>query len=401
MSARPADQTFELAERSDGFNYEYRMRCACGETSALAADDYFAEARRARMDCAHCGREIHFGPAVAALRDENDRALQDNLVSTFAWYHTSTSPNWPSPGYAAQFENQLKWVERDFGISRDNYLAQQTSKALHVGTYEAAIENMLRRMENQGDSTKQFYLYRVALRLTPGSINTGYRDENHAVASDISVAEISDAGLDAVRYLNVHEAMGTLSLAVVPSAIAAMQCIPIPTSEVITDDQPAAVRAAVEDVRNATRKLRTAEEALSSIEPSVRRMMTLGMRPDPDGAAKRIGKLEQKYYRSWHDLQEQLASEYLPNVSAVIRRDFNDAVAGWRDENAEVFVQRYRRLTALLERPSEAIAKVSTQAWRFVGGAQASLSSSAQMSDAPDSASRDEPPSWMQLNAGA
>lgn len=369
MSAHPADQTFELAERSDGSNYECRMRCACDETSALAADDYFAEARRARMDCAHCGGEIHFGPAVAALRDENDPALQDNLVSTFAWYHTSTSPDWPSPGYAARFENQLKWVERDFGISRDTYLAQQTSKALHVGTYEAAIENMLRRMENQGDSTKQFYLYRVALRLTPGRINTGCRDENHAVASDISVAEISDARLEAVRYLNVHEAMGTLSVAVVPSAIAAVQCIPIPASEVITDDQPASLRAAVEGVRNATRKLRTAEQALSSIEPRVRRMMTLGMRPDPEGAAKRIGKLEQKYYRSWHDLQEQLASEYLPNVSAVIRRDFNDAVAGWRDENAEVFVQRYRRLAWLLERPSEAIAEVATQPWRFVGGA--------------------------------
>ncbi|WP_251450893.1 hypothetical protein [Microbacterium sp. Marseille-Q6648] len=375
MSAHPAYLTFELAERSDGFNYDYRMRCACGETSALAADDYLAEARSARMNCAHCGREIHFGRAVAALREENDPALQDNLVSTFAWYHTSTSPDWPSPDYAAQFENQLKWVERDFGISRDNYLARQTSKALHVGTYEAGIENMLRRMEYQNDGTKQFYLYRVALRLTPGRISAGYRDENHAVASDISVAEISDAGLDAVRYLNVHEAMGTLSLAVVPSAIAAVQCIPIPiaTSEVITDDQPAAVRATVEDVRNATRKLRTAEEALSSIEPRVQRMMVLGMRPDPDGAAKRIGKLEQKYYRTWHDLQERLATEYLPNVSAVIRRDFNDAVAGWRDENAEVFVQRYRPLASLLERPSEAIAEVSTQAWRFVGGAQASL----------------------------
>lgn len=378
LSAHSADKTFALAERSDGFTYEYRMRCACGETSALSVDDYFAEARNARMDCAHCDREIHFGPAAAALRDPNDPALQDNFVSAFAWYHTSTSPDWPSPGYAAQFESHLKWVERDFGISRDNYLAQQTSKALHVGTYEAAIENMLRRMENQHDSTNQFYLYRVALRLTPGRINISYRDENHAVASDISVAEISEAGLDAVRYLNVHEAMGTLSLAVVPSAIAAVQCVPIPTAVAISDDQPASVRAAVEGVRKATVMLRTAEEALSSIDPRVRRMMTLGIRPDPDGAAKRIGKLEQMYYRSWHDLQEHLASEYLPDVSVVIRRDFNDAVAGLRDENPGAFVQRYRRLASLLERPSEVIAEVSTRAWRFVGGASNPLLSTSR-----------------------
>lgn len=27
------------------------------------------------MDCVHCGGRIHFGPAVAALRDEDNRAL--------------------------------------------------------------------------------------------------------------------------------------------------------------------------------------------------------------------------------------------------------------------------------------------------------------------------------------
>lgn len=369
MSAEPFAPTFALTERSDGFNYEYRMRCTCGETSALSAEDYFAEARSARMDCAHCDREIHFGPAVAALRNETDPALEDDLVSTFAWYHTSTSPDWPSPNYAAQFDDQLKWVERDFGISRDSYLAQQTSKALHVGTYETAIENMLRRMDNQDDGSKQFYLYRVALRLAPGRINPGYRDENHAVASDISVAEINEAGFDGVRYLNVHEAMGTLSLAVVPSTIAAVQCIPIPAVRAIDDDRSASVRAAIDSVRNTTRKLRAAETVLSSIEPHVRRMMALGMRPDPDGAAQRIGKLEQKYYRSWHDLEEHLASAYLPHVSPVIRRDFNDAIAAWREDTVEAFVERYRSLASLLERPSEVIAAASTQTWRFVAGA--------------------------------
>ncbi|SDR20768.1 hypothetical protein SAMN04489765_3838 [Tsukamurella pulmonis] len=36
--------------------------------------------------------------------------------------------------------------------------ARQQAKALHVGTYEAAVENMLRRMRNQNDLASQFYL---------------------------------------------------------------------------------------------------------------------------------------------------------------------------------------------------------------------------------------------------
>lgn len=41
---------------------------------------------------------------------------------------------------------------------------RQRAKALHVGTYEAAVHNMLRRIHDQADHGAQFYLYRVHLK---------------------------------------------------------------------------------------------------------------------------------------------------------------------------------------------------------------------------------------------
>ncbi|NLA28759.1 MAG: hypothetical protein GX875_03775 [Propionibacterium sp.] len=38
------------------------------------------------------------------------------------------------------------------------------NKALHVGTYGAAIHNMFRRCADQGDQGEQFYLNRVFLK---------------------------------------------------------------------------------------------------------------------------------------------------------------------------------------------------------------------------------------------
>jgi hypothetical protein len=38
------------------------------------------------------------------------------------------------------------------------------NQAIHLGTYEAAIDSMLRRMRNQGDQDSVFYLHRVRLR---------------------------------------------------------------------------------------------------------------------------------------------------------------------------------------------------------------------------------------------
>ena len=355
----------ELEERRDGFAYDYRMRCECGKTSTLTAAEFVAEKNNALMDCEHCGEQIYFGLAVAALRDTDDPALRDECVPRLAWYHTSTAADWPAPDYAARFDSDLD-EDLFFGPSRESYLVEQTSKALHVGTYEAAIENMLRRMHDQLDGASQFYLYRVALRIAPGRINEGYRDD--AVAADIGVSELAEAGLDAVRYLNVYEAIGTLSLAVRPTAIAAVQRLQIPVPGLSVDTDADVVGAAAEMLETVTRELADAEAA-ASLDPRVRRQMQFGLQPDPGGVAKRIRDLELEYYRRWTDLEDQLADAMLPNVSPMVRCDFNEAVSSERGRSGHAvadFVERYRQLGALLERADDVVAHLAEQQWRAI-----------------------------------
>lgn len=221
----------DRVDRPVSFAYNYRMRCGCGGVEDLSAVDYEAEINEAHIPCSRCGGSIHFGRRVAALRDLNDSALENEQLSRLAWYHTSTSPDWPSLTYEVQQRERL----RDFGPVTDEQIAMLSGLALHVGTYEAAIENVLRRMKNQDDRDSRFFLYRVALNLDPTRVETGYRDENEQRAARLSKAELRDEGLQAVRYLNVYESPGSLSLAVTADAIAAVQMVDLDGHGLVPD----------------------------------------------------------------------------------------------------------------------------------------------------------------------
>ncbi|KFI82970.1 hypothetical protein [Bifidobacterium psychraerophilum] len=359
-----------LIERFDGFNYGYWMNCSCGGRSFITAHDYFIEADGAHMSCEQCGQRIRFGPAVAALRDKHDPALQDDVVTRFAWYHTSTSSDWPSPDYARRFAENLSWSDDLIGLSRKQYILNETTKALHLGTYETAIENMLRRMRDQGDGSSQFYLYRVALRPKPLRINPGYRDENHEDAANLKISDLNAENLDVVRYLNVHEATGVLSLAVRPKAIAAVQCIEIPLNELTVPIDTESFSADVARLKSARSAWVTAEAKIASIDRGTRVMMQFGARPDPGGLAKYAGELERHHQTLWYDFEARLGEQFLANVSPVIRRDFTEALACWRRENPTTgiyrFVERYAAMAALLEEPDKIQRTLRHMEWLVV-----------------------------------
>lgn len=63
----------KLLERPTDFEYDYRMKCECGETSLLRSADYADEINDAHRPCEHCGDSIHFGRAVIAMRGSQRR----------------------------------------------------------------------------------------------------------------------------------------------------------------------------------------------------------------------------------------------------------------------------------------------------------------------------------------
>ncbi|MGW0005890.1 hypothetical protein [Nocardia grenadensis] len=109
----------------------------------------------------------------------------------------------------------------------ERWAARQKSKALHVGTYEAAVENMLRRMDNQNDAASQFYLHRVQLR-SDCAIEPGIHKEPTDWMGDAHLEGKCGPGINALRYVNVHEDPSNVSLAIEISAVWWVQSIPIP-----------------------------------------------------------------------------------------------------------------------------------------------------------------------------
>lgn len=168
----------DLTERTVNFNYGYNMKCGdCGCITSMTSETY----------CANCPAVIHHGPNVTALRDERDPVLNDAAAVNAAWYHTTVHPGWPSCG-GPRWPADLK-VPGSSPDTAAHVLDRHENQALHLGTYEAAVESMLRKMCDEGMAGRQFWIFRVALRRGI-SIEPGYRDENTQEVSRVSQAEL-------------------------------------------------------------------------------------------------------------------------------------------------------------------------------------------------------------------
>lgn len=348
-------------ERPIDFAYGYRMRCDCGAATYLSGQTYLeATESDAHVDCHQCHVSIWIGPAVAALRDDNDPALDNLMVPNIAWYHTSTWADWPTPDYRSTVEERFSHPR----IAANLYdvpaaIERYATQALHLGTYEAAIENMLRRMNDQGDSAAQFYLYRVHLNLEPDRIEPGYRDENNEEAAQISINEF-EPDIDAIRYLNVHEALGSLSLAVRPSAIGAVQQIAIPVLPI--EGLPADLVERLALWESERQQLDEEASMLPPMKQSDLAMFRFGLRPDPDGIRARAVELGDRRGSLWNAVTAEMRSRFLTELSPVVASEVVDAV-GRRKGQTPVAVTdyaiRFAATAALLTSPDAVIGRLA------------------------------------------
>lgn len=332
----------QLIERHDGFAYDYRVRCQCGGVVAVSADTYFRESSvDALVPCTRCGEDVHFGPAVVALRDESDPALIDWNVHRFAWYHTSTWRDWPSSNHAGVTASMARVTARRFHLDEKGMVTRATTQALHVGTYEAAIENVLRRMHDQGDALSQFFLHRVELHIQPSRINHAYRDENLEEAAQLRISDLDRDDVDVVRYLNAWEAMGTLSLAIRPECIAAVQSLPVP----LPDLSRASPRLTARLIALEARRQELADERaqLSEDLPSGKRPRRVRPASSRSPLENLIEEVEHRSYDLWRDVDAALVEAHLGEVSLVVSSDFLDALGAWRRRSGCDDVHKYGR----------------------------------------------------------
>jgi hypothetical protein len=246
-------------ERRIDFARERQMLCGiCGHRWAVGLD-WIDRWEQANETCPGCGTTCEHEDSPRVTVDPGDPVLDDVQVARFSWYHTSTQPDWPTKDFdpAAILTRETRLMMGG-GESVAAWAARQRAKALHVGTYEAAVHNMLRRIRDQADHSGQFYLYRV--RLKPSVVvREGWLIDPSNFVGDVVLDEVCPPGIDVARYLNYHEDPGGLSLALGRDAIAGVQQVAVPLVDARDEswvrDAVAALEDASESVAPATGRL--------------------------------------------------------------------------------------------------------------------------------------------------
>ena len=217
-----------LVDRSPDFYRRRLTRCAsCGQEQAFDAE-WFERWPRGEESCPSCGADCTAEAATRVAADPADPALDDGLLASLSWWHTSTHADWPPANFDPAARIDELTVQRMGGLEAvERWAARQKQKALRVGTYEAAVQNMLRRIGDQGDEGQTFYLYRVRLRPNL-NVGPGLSEELVDFLGDVALARACPSGIDATRYLNSHEDPGGISLALGRGAIHSVQPVQIP-----------------------------------------------------------------------------------------------------------------------------------------------------------------------------
>ncbi|WTP56015.1 hypothetical protein OHU07_03720 [Streptomyces phaeochromogenes] len=238
-------------ERRIDFWRERRMLCgACGHQWRVDLD-WIDRWGQGEETCPGCGVTCEHEDSPRVTVDPDDPALDDDRVARFFWYHTSTQPDWPTCNFdpAAVLTPETRMMMGG-GERVAEWAARQRAKALHIGTYEAAVHNMLRRLRDQADQRSRFYLYRV--RLNPSVVvREGWLIDPSDFVGDVVLDKVCPPGVDVARYLNYHEDPGGLSLGLGREVIASVQQVPVPLPDAWDADW----------VREAVAALETASDA--------------------------------------------------------------------------------------------------------------------------------------------
>lgn len=338
-----------MMERPIDFERLRYMRCGtCSHEWGVDAEwlDRFDDSDESCPECGTDGTSEHYPTFWVRPQDP---AHDDDAVRNMYWYHSSTHSVWPDKDFdpAAQFTDQGRQrMEESVGPGGlADWIARQKSKALHLGTYEAAIENMLRRMADQADAASQFYLHRVKLR-SECVIEPGIHEELPSYMGDVHLSDKCAPGVEVFRYANVHEDPSGVSLAVEISAIGSVQSIPIPLA--VDADDP--------ELRAATARLFAA--AARPPEPP----------PLPEDTDDPLEKLLRRHYTPSTPLASEASalrqeeSDRLPPLRRT-RLDVEFDEAGFPDDPG-AYPAKLIGLQRLFADPRAVVDALSAQPWR-------------------------------------
>lgn len=323
-------------ERLIDFSRDRHMLCGSCRHGFRVDLDWIDRWEQATETCPGCGLTCEHEDAPRVTVSPDDAALDDDRVAQFSWYHTSAQPDWPTRDFdpAAVLTPQTR--RRMGGDQRvAAWVARQRAKALHVGTYEAAVHNMLRRVRDQADRGSQFYLYRVYLKPSI-AVREGWLIDPSNFVGDVVLDEVCPPGVDVARYLNYHEDPGGLSLALGREAIAGVRRVPVPLPDACDDDW----------VRGAVVALESASDALVPATGRLVRFMP------PSSPRAELGR--------------ELAAALAGRLPVNLRDQFASAAAFGEGDDPVEWARRTSCLFDLIEAPVRVLAALDESEHRQV-----------------------------------
>ncbi|WP_078311272.1 MULTISPECIES: hypothetical protein [unclassified Mycobacterium] len=303
----------------------------CGNRVVMTFEDRIkGESRSCRCEQEVSAQELH-----PVLTDLSDPATDPAQIERMAWYHSTTRTDWPPTDESPEVN------------------------ATHLGTFESAIENMFRRMNHESDAESQFYLYRVHITCADSEVSP-LGEEPTDFLGNVRLGLLSEKGFRVVRYVNVHEHPGSISLAVVPSVITHVQTLAIPLN--LNTEESIASR---EILARYTTELEEVEAQRPCTDGIGRIDLLTQRNPETAATAKANHACDQAMWAAQRRYNQAMEQEHTPAVGFRTRDKLLDAVRSIHGTAAHVH-DRFRSLAELVQNPARTLAATQAQPVREV-----------------------------------
>lgn len=357
-------------ERDIDFNYGFRVMCpSCASSHWHTAEEYLDSLGSEAKTCKGSGKKtLVVAPDHLGLRDQSDPVAGSKELHDYYWYHSTPCPDWPPTAYQWSEETQIGYERTLKGDALENVRRSKEDQALHLGTYEAAVENVLRRMDAEGERDVQFYLHRVQLK---EGLKFNDKPRPDAAVEKTTQAAIREKKLSGIRYLNNRESPGSVSLAVVREAIASSQCIKMPPEGLVADLVP----GMMEEVLRIRKQEEFEVQAVPVEEsPSAALLRALSKKDGKGRTGPSVATPPAEVMKirndAWSKIKALFAGEYLENVSPVLREQFFKSVRKPGKAGVDVDDRDWLRLALnmapFLARHEDIRAALDNQPWVLV-----------------------------------
>lgn len=355
-------------ERKIDFNHGFHLVCRqCSFSNWLTAEEY-AVALGKTSDCQQCRRQYDVAPEFANHRDPHDEVIASTQLHDFYWYHSTLETNWPSADYkwaAAERANYAATMSPEELNNKQSFMEDQ---AFHLGTYEAAVENMLRLWDENGKRDSQFYLHRVKLR-----DGLAFPAEVHSDRDTEKITQASIRGLDAsgIKYLNTKESVGSISLAVVREAIARTQRISVPPEGLVEKLSPELMEKLL-DMRKEADRLARIARAQESLTANIKRKLRQMKKQQPAAAdtATYAPAMSATDSSSDEGMTDLIAHEYLKGVPPLLRQQVFRSTRGpaplGQERDDQAWLTLTLNIAPFITRPNAVLAALDNQPWEDV-----------------------------------